>query len=418
MMAEAKQRVKTLFDKVREDINAVLSTMETEWICHIDAVGNDIETAQTNEDVGEAKKRRISNTGGIYDSLVDVLSKRQEAVELDERLKKLEKGTDLPNVNSADLKMAITKVLKDMKLSRDSLIDQQTYVPNILEVLYSAAINNDIKVFKESMENEKLPPNASKFILNYSFPMENWPMGEGFVSDKIPHLAALKGNLDILDYLVDNNFDLDNVDRNGKIVSQYLFATAAGKSTGAEKVHLKLFENEQARNLYPLKFIIHVVLSKNWFNVIKLFVDKYGSDINGLLVNHGATAHQEVTTKRNKVMFDFLMDYSPDLRRVDFDDRNVLHTACLVDFHQVIDILMTKKPELLEVMDNNYETPLEIAIGADHLESFKVLVKYFDINVKAKELLEIARQKNANKILTWINKSIHHHCHHKRKHKQ
>ena len=79
---------------------------------------------------------------------------------------------------------------------------------------------------------------------------------------------------------------------------------------------------------------------------------------------------------------------------------------------------MTKRPELLEVMDNNSETPLEIAIGADHLESFKVLTKYFDINVKAKELLEIARQKNANKIMTWINKCIHHYCHHKRKHKQ
>ena len=401
-MGGAKRRVKNLFEKVKEDINAVLLKMENEWVSHIDAVSDDIETATKNEDVGKAKKQKLANTCGIYESLSDILTTHAEVSQRDQRLKTLEEGTNLPNIDSSQLKLAITKFLKDLKLSRDSFIGQQTYVPNILEVLYNAAINNNIKLFKESMENEKLPPNASKFILNYSFPKENWPPGAGAQSDKIPHLAGLKGSIDILEYLIDKNFSLDNLDRCGKIVSEYFLSTNPGKSIRAERIHVKLFESELVRKRLPPGAYSHFVVSCNWLNLFRDFLEKYNVSVHDRFGPHGYTCLHETIVRRKLGIFNLLMKHSPTLTTVDYKGQNVLHTACRVNFHQVISTILTKNPLLLVVVDNCNQTPILVALSADNLESFQALSKHYDINAKLIEWLEAARLKKATKILTWL----------------
>ena len=401
-MGGAKRRVKNLFEKVREDINAVLSTMETEWISDIDAVGEEIEAATKNEDAGKVKRQKISNTCGIYDSLLEVLKTYEQVCQRDERLKILEEGTDLPNLNSAELKMAITQVLKDLKLSRDSFIGQQTYVPSILEVLYNAASNNDIKVFKETIENDKLPPNASKFILNYSFPKENWPPGAGAQSDKIPHLAAAKSNYDILDYLVDQNFNLDALDRSGKIVVEHLLSANLGESTRADKVLVKLFEYEETRKRFPPNSYSHFAVSCNWLNLVRDFIEKYEVTINSNNGRSGFTCLHEAVNGRHIEMFDLLMKYSPNLTAVDDNRKTVLHLACRVNFHQAVLALMDKESKLPGWIENGFRAPFSICLAADSLESFQVLSKYYDVNKKLATFLEVARSRNSKKILTWL----------------
>ena len=406
-MGGAKRRVKKLFEKVREEVNSVIHDVEKQWLHKIDEICSGIETATKNNDSGVAKKRKISHGCGIYESLDDVIRNHKEVSERDEGLKAMEAGTNLPNLDLPKLRMAMGQIMGELKLSSSSFNPPQTYVPNVLEVLFDAVVHDDVKTFSNTMENEKFPPNASKFILNYSFPNENWPKGEGAQSDKLLQLAAAKGSFGILDYLVDTSFNLDTVDRNGKHIANYLIDKESGKCSFTERIILKLFEIERVRKSYNPDWMLLFATRGGLFTFTQNLIEKYGASVNCKTKGKHYSVLQLSIEAKSKPVFDLLMKHSPNLSHVDHLGQNCLHTACSVNFHEVIDDMLKKDAKLYEVSDLKNQSPLILALNGDHVESFKAVAKYCDITKKLKEWQRLAELEGATKILKFLQTIPH-----------
>ena len=397
-LEKTETKLKELCSNMVRDVENVILTMESDYLDHIYYIKSEIEESRL-----ESEQKKGPNGCNLFSSLEEIAKNHQEVIERDKKLKRMEGALSLPCYWPFEMEKVMKKVLDDLKLSYSKFKTKQMYVPTVLEKLFEAVDRDDLKTFRHLMENENLPPNAASFIFNYSYPVNNtqWMLGKLCVSDKLAHLASIRGSSKILDYIAYKDFDLNVLDNQGNPVTSYV---GMWNSKFMEDPYIKLWKMNWIKNCSKVDSNVALVAAAKCDlpKYCKFLIEEKGANVNWKL-NSTKNSLQEAITYNRNVVFQELFVHSPDFSIRNSFNQNCLHLACDRNFHEIIDDLLQKEPKMMEEKDQSHLTPMEICIKNDYLESFQIMSKYFtnkdDMIAKA---LSLAKEKKATKIQQWL----------------
>ena len=74
-------------------------------------------------------------------------------------------------------------------------------------------------------------------------------------------------------------------------------------------------------------------------------------------------------------IFKMLLDHNADINVINLNNQNVLHWACFADNNDIVDILLTRRHDFVNMQDNEGHTPLHFAIRYGRLRIVKQLLQ-------------------------------------------
>ena len=397
-MKQAEQSVREVCNKMIRDVTDVIREMEKEYLDQINIIKKEIEESRMKKE----QKKRL-NSFSLYASLQEIVKNHQNVIERDKKLKRMEGVLCFPSYWPYELKKVMAKVLDDLKLSYSTFKTEQIYVPTVLEQLFMAVDRDDLETFQFLMESDNLPPDAANFFFKYSYPVKKseWQLGKLSRSDKLAHLASIRGSSKILDYIVSKDFDLNILDNQGNPVTSYV---GMWNSKFMEDPYIKLWKMNWIKNCSKVDSNVTLVAAAkyNLPQYCKFLIEEKGANVNWKS-NHPNNALHEAIFHKNKLTLQELLLHSPDFSIRNVYAKNCLHLACDKNFHEVIEELLEKEPKMLEEEDQAQLTPMEICIKHDYLKSFLAMSKYLKGNGQASvTALCLAKEKKATKIQQWL----------------
>ena len=388
-----KLSIKRMCDEIRSDLTKEVDILEKKWFDRIEMIGDEIDLAMKN--VNQSKKAKTSE---------DVLFDYCFTVERDEKLKMLELATTIPRYEASKLTSSLESAFDHLKISPSSFKTEQTYIPNVMEVLFKAAVKDDVEPFKHVLRNQNLPRDALAFIINYKFPLSMLSHSSGELKgNKIPQIAAINGSLGVLRFLLDNNAQLDMVDNAGYVVPIYIIKSKASNLPEAEDIYIKLLQFPRVKRSCKPDSVLSFSILANFPLLCRFALQELGANVNATNGKLGFSPLQQAIAAKKNLIYYELMKHNPSLVYKNDLGQNCLHVACFFNFHEIISDLLNRWFPLIHDIDKQGKAPVMTAIERDSLESFKIIAKYLKSREFLNNLKEMAQQMKANRIVDWLN---------------
>ena len=94
--------------------------------------------------------------------------------------------------------------------------------------------------------------------------------------------------------------------------------------------------------------------------------------------SHGDTPLHEACVRGNQIILKEMLDHGANVRIQNADDETPLHTACKEGFAEIVKEILRLDmcQKLLQACDNEFNTPMHLAVESGDLDTVKVLLKF------------------------------------------
>ena len=401
----------------------------------------------------EEEFQRCQDVSEYYLPISQLTNVFKQITDFDRKLESLNEDLKMPTVGNFELdREEIRNGLRDLlkkccgrqlagkvftgKNRGDELRNEnnQDYIPYSMRMIRQAVIDNDVDTFRTLVENPILPPKSIEFILKYQFPCNNVSLlrhirlpsvenktaqrhetsddattGQGAtLKCSLWMLAAINCSMDIIRYLLQSK-GVDLMEKfKGNNAIHYLLDYSVQDSDKIEQLvedilqkEPKLVNTKDSQNYT----VLELAIVGDYPNLYQFLIDRFGKSAQ--IRNQFTTSTMAVRLKRKRVFEKILILY-----KTAFPDACV-HVACEVDWPDAIQAMSNKNSlrfsELLKVGDSSGNTPLSLAITNDSVNALKVIYDCCKLTIlpatfQTKEQLQnLAREKKANKILSWLD---------------
>ena len=313
------------------------------------------------------------------------------------QLEFIEKKLKTPKYDKENLKSKAEEMIKERLGWYGSCSSSTPRMPAIMETLYEAAISDSVDVIKATLENPTLPPRSMKFILDYAF--------EGECKGYLLHIAAAKGSVETVRYLVKlDGINFTDVNADGYNPLHLLIISNKVKGEALDKIVSDMLNkcpdlldtvDYQGNNL------MNLAAFANAASLCRILVEKFGMD---------ATFKDPLWTAAQyacKEAFKEILSMDPSLEWAHGGDNTCLHFAVKNRWFELLDELVNRKWEMLEMKNCDGDTPLMLAVKEDLLDACEILIKHvYEDNDVWTDVLDAAAEFGTERIRQWVDKAF------------
>lgn len=241
--------------------------------------------------------------------------------------------------------------------------------------LFKYALENNLSLLQKNIEYIGIKDQNSKTLLHY---------------------AVLGGANDVIDYLLNQDFNVNTADKYGETP---LFDCARkGKLLIAKKLISKYAKVDLLNN--KGETVLHLACHKGDLDMVKLFIEK-GASLNQLTNESKLPIHYAILAGHLQLVI-YLMD-TMKLSWYSLDEykNNFLHYASKTTNIKLIELFISNDLDVNQLNDH-FETPLFNAVKFGTVETVKLLLKndaYIDIrNNRFETPLDLAKINHDNQM--------------------
>ena len=437
-----KDKAKQLLDNLCEEMTRIfcevlIDVKEKAW-SQIQKVCSEIPQLETNLEQIQNKLGDYQQVSEYFVPISQLAKVHNDVVDFDKKLGKLKDSLSVPLIDDSSKKGIRSGEISDRfrlqllnlcnwKLPEINPIaqpktddgghveEEEEYIPNYLQSLRKAVIENDIETFKVIVENPEMPPKSIEYLLKHQFPIppnadfrnEKTKAASGTEKCSLLLFAIFNCSFDIVRYLI----HLDGINLleefQGKNAASHLLMN---RNESREKLVEEMLEIEpeliNSEDKEGLSFFEQVISSKSPF-LCRVLVEKHQVDINKQFQTGWTPLTMAVHLKQKEV-FEQLLSLGASPTVTAFDNWSCIHEACKLDWPLVIKEILPKYPQMLKKCDNKGFNPLTVIMAKDSLNALKAVYDCYepsslptDLRDKNK-LAPLAIRWKAGKILSWL----------------